>query len=159
MDKINALYEELLSYDSSLSKDKERVLQLIQKMVAAKPTIVVNEQWKKTFAEKLSDHIAISKAVAHSSSSFFSFSRWSVSVLSTFIVLTLAGASYRGLTYNNSKLKTQSSKPHTADSLNHSQNSHYNTEESAHVSDSIGAQEPSFNSHARENVTVAIDNK
>lgn len=61
MDQIIKIYEELIQYDASLSKDKASVLQLIKKMVAAKPNVEVNTQWKNAFSQRLTEHIANAK--------------------------------------------------------------------------------------------------
>ena len=64
MDQVKKLYEEMVAYDPSLSKDKESVLQVIEKMLAAKPIIVANPQWKEAFSQRLSDYIDAKKASA-----------------------------------------------------------------------------------------------
>lgn len=121
MDQIEKIYNELIGYDPWLSKDKEAVLQLIKKMLAAKPTIAVSQQWKEQFATKLSDHIASSHSSIHSSAYTWRwYSKWAVSFVSTFVVLVIAGASYWWWYLHNSKFSTLDSQLSSENSITES---------------------------------------
>lgn len=94
MDQIKKLYDELVGYDPSLSQNKDAVLQLIQKMVDAKPTINVDTHRKESFGEKLQDHIARNQVYLSPASNRFSqwIAKWSLSLASLWVALLVVGA-------------------------------------------------------------------
>lgn len=98
MDQIDKIYEELIQFDPSLWNNKEAVLQMIKKMIAAKPNITVNQAWKEGFAEKLSEHIMQDKNFIPRKDSLFSrATKWSISLSTFFIAVVVVGAGYRGI--------------------------------------------------------------
>lgn len=96
MDQIKRIYDELVGYDPSLAKNKDAVLQLIQKMVDAKPQIQVDPQWKDLFADQLQEHIARNKVYLRPASSRFTqwIAKWSLSFASLWVALLVVWASY-----------------------------------------------------------------
>gem|GEM_PF-3714530 len=101
MDKVTKqlhaedLYKELVSYDPSLSDDKEAVLQVIEKMIEAKPVIQVNPQRRERFGERLADYIQVKKASALPKTGIgFWLTKRSFSTASLVAIIFIAGASY-----------------------------------------------------------------
>lgn len=95
MDQIEKIYAELVSYDPSLSKDKEAVFRTIKNMIAAKPEVIVNAKRKEQFAHQLSEHIASSPSMVHVKSfSFRSMNKWATSFASLFALVLIVGATY-----------------------------------------------------------------
>jgi len=103
MDQVTSLYEELIAYEPSLIKDKEMVLQLIQKMIDVKPHIAINPQWKENFDKTLAAHIAQSGTTRVSHGSWFM--KWSFSIVSFSVFAVVAWASYWFLASNAIKHK------------------------------------------------------
>lgn len=80
---------------SLLETNKEAVLQVIEKMVHAKPMIHVNEEWRGNFAERLANHIEAHKVVLPYRRSFFvGLTKWSMSLATFFIAVFVVGAGY-----------------------------------------------------------------
>lgn len=97
IDKMNVekLYEEFVQYDPSLAKDKDALLQVIKKMLAAKPEIEVNAQWKESFGEQLQEYVMSKKAAAPAKSALSSWlAKRSLSFASLRLALLVVGASY-----------------------------------------------------------------
>lgn len=95
MDQIEKIYAELVSYDPSLSKDKEAVFRAIKNMIAAKPEVIVNAKRKEQFAQQLSEHIASSPSMIRVKSfSFRSMNKWATSFASLFALVLIVGATY-----------------------------------------------------------------
>ena len=94
MDQVKRLYEELVKYDPSLSQNKDAVLQLIEKMLDAKPAIVANPVWKEAFSEKLMQHIAAKKAFTPKMNLSHWLAKWSVSLATFRIAIFMVGAGY-----------------------------------------------------------------
>lgn len=95
MDQVRKLYEELVTFDPSLGNNKEAVLQVIEKMIAAKPVIVANPIWKESFAEKLADHIAKKKIAFVPQGSISQWlAKWSFSLATSLIAIVVVGAAY-----------------------------------------------------------------
>lgn len=95
MDQVRKLYEELAQYDPSLQNDKEAVLQVIEKMLAAKPMIVADPQRKDRFGEQLTEHIAKRKMLLPAKTGFsFRVAKRGFSFATFFLVMLVAGGAY-----------------------------------------------------------------
>jgi NAD dependent epimerase/dehydratase family enzyme len=90
MDQVTKLYEELVRFDPSLERDREAVLQVIEKMIASKPVVAPNPIRKEQFAKKLADYIDMKKASYIPKSSISQrLAKWSFSLATSLVAIVV----------------------------------------------------------------------
>ncbi len=89
MDQVKKLYYELVSYEPSLVEQKDKVFEVIKKMLDAKPIVNLNMKWKDQFANRLHEYISQSKLFApapiHRAPFISWLTKWSYAI-TTFLI-------------------------------------------------------------------------